>query len=66
MLRGDAVAVDSRNNTVSAQRLVALVGVEDLIVVDAGDALLVCSKHAAEDVRQVVAALQRAGREDVL
>ena len=39
------------------ERLVAVVGAEDLIVVDSPDALLVCSKSRAQDVRRVVEAL---------
>jgi len=39
-------------------KLVALVGVDDLVVVDSGDALLVVPKHRAQDVREIVAALR--------
>ena len=39
----------------------ALVGVEDLIVVDTGDALLVCHKDAAQDVKKVVDELKKRG-----
>ena len=45
----------------SPERLVALVGVEDLVVVDAGDAVLVCRKDRAQDVRLVVDELRRRG-----
>jgi len=47
-------------------RAVALVGVEDLIVVDAGDALLVCRKEESQRVRDIVDALRRRGRTDLL
>lgn len=58
--RGAVVAVDSRGCVVdSPQRLVALLGVEDLVVVDADDAILVCRKDRAQDVRRVVDALGR-------
>ena len=56
--RGPAVFVDSRDAVVYAdKRLVAIVGVEGLIVVDTPDALLVCPKNRAQDVRGVVDAL---------
>jgi len=59
-VRGRAVAIDSRGCVVDAPgRLVALLGVEDLVVVDAPDAVLVCRKERAQDVRLVVEELRR-------
>lgn len=59
-VRGKALGVDSFGCVVdSPGRLVALVGVRDLIVVDSPDALLVCDKHRAQDVRRVVEELRR-------
>jgi mannose-1-phosphate guanylyltransferase len=40
---------------------VALIGVDGLAVVDSGDAILVCRRDRAQDVRTVVAALEEAG-----
>lgn len=59
-VRGDAVLVDARGNIVDvpAGKLVALVGVEDLVVVDTEDALLVMPRERAQDVRAVVDALK--------
>ncbi len=48
------------------RRVVALVGVEDLIVVDAGDAVLICRKGDSQSVRTVVEALRSRGRNDLL
>ena len=42
-------------------RLIALVGVKDIIVVDAGDAILVCPREQSQDVRAVVEALEKQG-----
>jgi mannose-1-phosphate guanylyltransferase len=56
------VAVDaSRYVVINPERLVALVGVDDLIVVDAPDALLICRRDRAQDVRRVVDELERRG-----
>ena len=65
---GDALVIDGRNNVVVAngRRPVAVVGVEDVIVVDAGDAVLVCRRDRAQDVRKAVDELSRRGREEVL
>jgi len=46
-------------------RLISLVGVSDLVVVDSGDALLVCHKGDSQSVRSVVDALKARGRGDL-
>jgi mannose-1-phosphate guanylyltransferase len=59
-VRGTAVMLDSAGCVVDAgTRLVALVGVRDLIVVDTPDAVLVCPTDRAQDVRLVVDELRR-------
>jgi mannose-1-phosphate guanylyltransferase len=66
-VRGRALPVDSRGCVVdSPTRLVALLGVDDLVVVDTPDALLVCRKDRAQDVRLVVDELRRRGLERYL
>ena len=61
-LRGRAVPIDSHGCLVdSPDRLVALLGVDDLVVVDTPDAVLVCRKDRAQDVRLVVEELRRRG-----
>jgi mannose-1-phosphate guanylyltransferase len=58
-----AVTVDTRNSLIyTAGRLIATIGVEDLVIVDSDDALLVCRKDRAQDVRRVVEELKRSGR----
>jgi len=47
-------------------KVVAFVGVQDLIVVDTPDALLVCAKSAAQDVKKVVEELERRGANELL
>ena len=54
-IHGKAVMVESRNCFVqSGKRLVAAVGVENLVIVDTGDAVLVANRDHAQDVKQVV------------
>jgi mannose-1-phosphate guanylyltransferase len=56
------ISVDSRNNLVySKERKIATVGVEDLIIVDTGDALLVSKKGSSQKVKDVVAKLKEEG-----
>lgn len=62
------VNIDSRDCVVhtSQGKLVALVGVKDLVVVDSPDALLVCAKEHSEDVKQVVEKLRGEGWDEYL
>lgn len=55
---GDVIAVDTRNSYAYARRLVALVGVDDLIVVETDDAILVAAKDKVQQVKDVVARLK--------
>ena len=55
---GDVIAVDSRNSYAYARRLVALVGVDDLVVVETDDAVLVARKDKVQEVKTVVAQLK--------
>jgi mannose-1-phosphate guanylyltransferase len=59
-VRGDVLALDAKNCLVwNPDRLTALIGVRDLIVVEAGDALLVCDAALDQRVKEVVEALKR-------
>lgn len=67
VVAGDAVLTDTRNAVVHAGGpLVALVGVEDLIVISTPGAVLVCARDKAQDVRKIVEELERRGRRDLL
>jgi mannose-1-phosphate guanylyltransferase / mannose-6-phosphate isomerase len=59
---GDVIAVDSRNSYAYARRLVALVGVDDLVVVETDDAVLVARKDRVQQVKDVVSQLKAAQR----
>lgn len=59
-VQGKALLVKSRRNLVKGdERLVALLGVEDLLVVDTSDALLICPRSQTEEIRELVRALER-------
>jgi mannose-1-phosphate guanylyltransferase/mannose-6-phosphate isomerase len=55
---GDVIAVDSRNSYAYARRLVALVGLDDVVVVETDDAVLVARKDKVQQVKDVVARLK--------
>ena len=65
-LGGPALFEESEGNLVwSEKRLIALFGVEGLVVVDAGDVLLVARLSRSGDLRRLVEALRARGREDL-
>ena len=73
-LRGDSAAgpeeaflVESENSIVFPdRRFVAVVGVPNVAVVDAGDAVLIVSRDRTEEVKQVVEYLRKRKRTDLL
>lgn len=65
---GDVIAVDTRDSLVRAseRRMIATIGVEDLVIVDTADATLVARKDRVQDVKAVVDRLKQAGRQEHL
>lgn len=63
--QGDVMLHDCRNTLVmSGGRLVACVGVEDVVVVETPDAILVVHKNKTQDVKKIVDSLKREGRSE--
>jgi mannose-1-phosphate guanylyltransferase len=62
---GEAVLVDSTNNYVQGEggRMIAAVGVRDLVIVDTADALLVGHRDQTQSVKDVVDQLRKTGHE---
>ena len=60
VVEGKVVTIDSTGSIIhGSDRLIAALGVNDLIVVDTPDALLVCAKNRAQDVRKVVERIKK-------
>lgn len=67
VLRGNAhIALDTTNSLIVSERLVATIGVDDLVIVDSEDALLVCKRERSQDVRRVVDHLKQSANERYL
>jgi mannose-1-phosphate guanylyltransferase len=65
--RGTVIALNSKNTYVEAGgKTVALVGVDDLIVINTDDAVLVCRRGRSQDVKEVVDYLRRKQMNDLL
>jgi mannose-1-phosphate guanylyltransferase len=60
--------IETHNSLIysSGKKLIVTIGVEDLIVIDSEDALLVCHRDQAQQVRQVIANLKESQREEYL
>ena len=64
---GDCLTLDCENVIgYSSGRLVAAVGVKDLVVVETPDAVMVCDRNHAQDVKNIVEELKRQGRTELL
>jgi mannose-1-phosphate guanylyltransferase len=58
--RGSVVKVNAQNNiAISNGRMIALVGVKDLVVVETADAVLVCHRDAVQDIKQLMPLLPK-------
>jgi mannose-1-phosphate guanylyltransferase len=65
--RGLHIGLDTHNTLVfGGERLIATIGVRDLIIVDTGDALLVCHKEEEQRVREMVEELKARNMTDLL
>jgi mannose-1-phosphate guanylyltransferase len=66
---GGATLIDGKRNLIVAEEgapFVGVVGVDDLVVVVTKDAVLVVPKNKAQDVKKIVEAAKRSGRDDLL
>ena len=62
---GDVIALDCRDTLAwGDRRLLAMIGLRDIVVVDSDDALLVAHKDHVQDVKEVVARLKAEGRSE--
>ena len=65
-LRGDVLSHNVTDTFVQgSKRVIALVGTENLVIVDTDDALLVANKDQVQHVKQIVNELKAAGRKEV-
>jgi mannose-1-phosphate guanylyltransferase/mannose-6-phosphate isomerase len=67
VIAGELLAHDARGNLVwGGEKPIALLGVENLAVVDTGDVILITKLDRSGDVKQIVAALKSRGRTDLI
>ena len=64
---GPTLHIDTRDSLVFGNhRLIATIGIKDMVIVDTEDALLICPKEREQDVREIVKRLTSAGQEQWL
>jgi mannose-1-phosphate guanylyltransferase / mannose-6-phosphate isomerase len=65
---GDVISIDTKGSLVRAseRRMIATIGVEDLVIIDTPDATLVARKDRVQDVKTVVDHLKASGRQEHL
>lgn len=67
VIYGEQIHIDTHNCISYAKgKLIAALGVEDLIIVEADDAILVCHKDKAQEVKRIVEELKEQGKEKYL
>ncbi len=64
---GNIITINSKNNIIQGGRkLIATIGIEDLIIVDTEDATLICEKNSAADIKKVLENLKICNRDEYI
>ncbi len=64
---GEVLAVHSSDCIIHApHRLIAVLGLQNVVVIDAGDAVLVCDKERVQEVREIVSQLKAQGKTNLI
>ena len=67
IIKGNVVTIETKNSIIQAtDKLIATVGLEDVIIVDTKDALLICNKDNTQDVKKIIENLKLYNREEYL
>jgi mannose-1-phosphate guanylyltransferase/mannose-6-phosphate isomerase len=61
---GDVIEIDCRDTYAYGTRLIAMVGLQDVVVVETDDAIMVGHRDRVQDVKEVVARIKRDGRSE--
>ena len=67
VVTGNIITINSKNNIIQGgKKLIAAVGLENLIIVDTEDATLICDKGSTPDIKLVLENLKICNREEYL
>lgn len=63
VVNGNVISIDTKNSIIhGGKKLVATVGLKDIIVVDTEDALLICDKDSTQDIKKIIENLKICNR----
>jgi len=67
MVRGDVITIDTKDSIImGGRKLIATVGMENVVIVDTEDATLICAKDATQDVKRVIENIKICNRSELL
>jgi len=67
MVQGDVITINTKDSIiVGGKKLIATVGLDDLVIVDTDDAILICAKDSTHDVKKVIENLRICNRRELL
>lgn len=67
VINGSAVTYDTKNTIIQGEnKLIATVGIENLIIVDTEDAILICEKNSAGDIKKITESLRICNKTEYL
>lgn len=68
LVQGEYLGIDTENSLIYGRpgKIIATLGLEDMIIIDTEDALLVCKKHRAQEVKKIVEKLKKEKKEKYL
>lgn len=67
VIQGNVISINTNNTIVQGtDKLIATIGIENLIIVDTDDAMLICTKESTQEVKKVIENLKVCNRDDYL
>lgn len=67
VVKGDVISIKTKNTTIiGGKKLIATVGLEDIVIVDTDDALLVCAKDSTQDIKKIIENLKICNRNELV
>ena len=67
VVNGNVISIDTKNSIIHGnEKLIATVGLKDIIIIDTEDALLICDKDSTQDIQKVIETLKICNRKDYI
>ena len=67
VVNGNVISIDTKNSIIHGnEKLIATVGLKDIIIIDTEDALLICDKDSTQDIKKVIENLKICNRNEYI